>query len=802
MKSCIIIGMLLLCASFVQAQVLTIRDNVTGRPLADVSIYSGQTKTFARSDIRGHADITAFRGADSIRFDLLGYRTVLLGYDALVAAELTLYMEETAFRTDEVIISATRWSLQQSEIPNRTLTMHPTDVEREMPQTAADMLGASGQVYIQKSQLGGGSPMLRGFATNRVLIAVDGVRMNTAIFRSGNVQNVISLDPLAIERTEVVFGPGSVMYGSDAIGGVMSFTTMNPRLADGNYMLFAGDATLRGSSANAEKTGHVDLMFGLRRWGFLSSVSFSDYDDLWMGGDGPDDYLRTRYQQRIGGRDTILSNPDPEKQVSSGYQQLNLMQKIRFRPDDKWDFTYGAHYSHTSDYPRYDRLLRPKGDGLRSAEWYYGPQIWMMHALNIAHSDGGGWYDQLHGTVAYQYFEESRNDRDFGKITLHHRTEKVDVFSANLDFTKNIGEQQVLYYGVEALYDLVTSTGEEEDISTGVRVPGPSRYPDGSSWSSLAAYVNYRNRMSDLLTLQGGMRYNFVALDADFDPTFYPFPFTEARMRNGALNGSLGAIFSLQEETQLTLNLATGFRAPNVDDAGKVFDSAPGSVVVPNPDLTPEYATNIEAGINHRFDDFLRIEVTGYYTWLQDALVRRDYLFNGMDSIVYDGTLSKVEAIQNAADAWVQGVQASVECHLGLGFRIVSHFSWQEGEEQLDDGSTAPLRHAAPWFGVTRLLYKQHRFEAELAAAYNGEVANEDLGIQLEGRDYLYALDAQGKPYAPAWTIFSLKARYQLSDLLRLSVGVENIADKRYRPYSSGITAPGRNFIAAMHVTF
>ncbi len=613
---------------------------------------------------------------------------------------------------------------------------------------------------------------------------------------------MVSLDPFSLDRTEVVFGPGSVIYGSDAIGGVMSFSTLNPRLSGNDHLLFAGNATVRTSTANMEKTGHVDLMFGLRKWGFLSSVSFSDYDDLWMGSDGPDNYLRNRYQTRMGGRDTIVTNPDPEKQIASGYQQLNLMQKIRFAPNDKWDFTYGAHYSQTSDYPRYDRLQRPKGDGLRSAEWYYGPQIWMLHALNITHTDGGGFYDQLHATLAYQFFKESRNDRDFGKTTLRHRSEQVDVLSANLDFSKSLTDDQLLNYGFEALYDLVTSSGEDEDIATGVTVPGPSRYPDGSTWSSLAAYVNYRNRFSDILTIQSGIRYNYVSLDAEFDPAFYSFPFTEARMRNAALNGSIGAIASLQKETQLTLNLATGFRAPNVDDAGKVFDSAPGSVVVPNADLTPEYATNVELGLNHRFDDVLRIEVTGYYTWLQDALVRRDYQFNGSDSIMYDGELSKVQAIQNAADAWVKGVQASVECHLGYGFRIISHFSWQRGEEQLDDGSTAPLRHAAPWFGVTRLLYKQHHFEAELAAVYNGEVPFEGLGDQLEGRDYLYALDSAGNPYSPAWTIFNLKARYQISDLLRLSLGVENIADARYRPYSSGITAPGRNFIAAMHVTF
>ena len=114
------------------------------------------------------------------------------------------------------------------------------DVQFQNPQTTADLLSNSGEVFIQKSQQGGGSPMIRGFATNRVLIAVDEVRMNNAIFRSGNLQNVISIDPFAVENTEVLFGPGSVIYGSDAIGGVMSFTTLAPKFSDSSKVLISG----------------------------------------------------------------------------------------------------------------------------------------------------------------------------------------------------------------------------------------------------------------------------------------------------------------------------------------------------------------------------------------------------------------------------------------------------------------------------------------------------------------------------------------------------------------------------------
>jgi hemoglobin/transferrin/lactoferrin receptor protein len=118
---------------------------------------------------------------------------------------------------NEVVISANRWEQNLREVSSRVTKVGAQQIQFQNPQTAADLLGLSNQVFIQKSQLGGGSPMIRGFATNRVLLVVDGVRMNNAIFRSGNLQNVISLDANAIEETEVIFGPGSVMYGSDAI---------------------------------------------------------------------------------------------------------------------------------------------------------------------------------------------------------------------------------------------------------------------------------------------------------------------------------------------------------------------------------------------------------------------------------------------------------------------------------------------------------------------------------------------------------------------------------------------------------
>lgn len=802
MKKSLYVYLLLAVSITLHAQVLTIRDQLNRQPLELAVVNSQNPPAAAITDPKGRADISAFQGAENIQIERVGYKTVVLSYARLAEMQFTLFLEQLPFKMDEVVISATRWQQEKSELPNKIISIRPAEIRFQNPQTAADLLGASGEVFIQKSQSGGGSPMIRGFATNRVLIAVDGLRMNTAIFRSGNLQNVISLDPFATDRTEVVFGPGSVIYGSDAISAVMSFYTLTPAFSGGEKPLLGGNAVVRSSSANFEKTGHADLSYGFKKWAFVSSATYSDFNDQKMGSNGPDDYLRRHYVASINGRDSTVTNPDPEKQVPTGYNQLNLMQKIRFKPNQRWDFNLGIHYSTTSDYPRYDRLLRYRGRNLRSAEWYYGPQMWSMNALNIAHAGQNGWYDHLSATLAYHFFKESRHDRDFRNPLLRHRTETVDVFTANLDMEKVWSQQHLLFYGAEVVLNKVGSTGEDENISTGSVVPGPSRYPDGSTWNSYAVYLNYRYKASPGLTLQAGTRFNQVMLDATFDTTFYKFPFTTASMDPRALIGSLGMAYRPQPGLQVNLNFSTGFRAPNVDDLGKVFDSTPGSVVVPNPDLKPEYAYNAELGVSKIFGEALKLDLAGYYTLLDNAMVRRDYTLNGQDSIMYDGELSRVQAIQNAAQANVYGVEAGVEIKLPGGFGILSRFNYQHGEEELDDGSTAPLRHAAPWFGDTHLIYTRSRFKADLYGVYNGEIAYKDLAPEEQGKNYMYALDAEGNPYSPGWYTLNFKAMFQLTDLLKLSAGVENITDRRYRPYSSGITAPGRNFIAALYVAF
>jgi hemoglobin/transferrin/lactoferrin receptor protein len=782
-------------------QTVTITNMQTGEPLELATLMSEKPRAFATTNRQGEANIISMKGAKKIEIRSVGYSTLTLSYDDIQQSGYKVQLLPVTISLDKLVISATRWNQSSRDIPSKIISITAQEVSAQNPQTAADLLGLSGKVFIQKSQQGGGSPMIRGFATNRLLYTIDGVRMNTAIFRSGNIQNVISLDPFAIGQTEVFFGPGSVIYGSDAIGGVMSFQTLTPQFSQTAKELVTGKGVMRYSSANGEKTAHFDVNVGWKRWAILTSISSFEFGDLKMGSYGPDEYLRPFYVGRHDSVDVIITNDDPQIQRPSGYSQINMMQKVRFAPNDRWDFQYGFHYSETSAYARYDRHIRYKNGLPRYGEWAYGPQKWMMNLLSITNTANKALYDQMSLRVAWQQFEESRIDRDINKPTRHIRMEEVGAGSVNLDFTRMAGNRHTLYYGVEAVINDVVSTGVDENIKTGISAAGPSRYPQ-STWGSYAVYITEQFRLNEKFLVQSGLRYNHFTLDARFDTTFYPFPFTEAELNKGALTGSIGAVYRPSDLWVLSANLSTGFRTPNVDDMGKVFDSSPGIVVVPNPDLQAEYAWSGDVEIARIIADRIKIDLSGYYTLLKHAMVRRDFQLNGQDSIWYNGTYSQVQAVQNGAVARVYGIQAGIEVKLLKGFGIASDFNFQNGEEELDNGSLSPSRHAPPSFGVTRITWNGGPVKLELNSIYSGSKTYDQLPEEERTKTEIYAIDENGNPWSPGWYTINFKAMYRLNNQLSISAGIENITDQRYRPYSSGIVAPGRNFVMSLKAGF
>ncbi len=763
----------------------------TGNPIEHAMLMS--ESFFTQTDVDGRAKLDGFKPDEKIIFKHSSFLSYTSTRKKIEEQGKTVLLVESPVRLDEVVVSVNRWQQSKTEIPHSIVSIQPEEVLQYNPQTAADMLGTQSGIFIQKSQMGGGSPMIRGFAANRVLIVVDGIRMNNAIYRSGNLQNVISIDAQSLQNTEIIFGPGSVIYGSDALGGVMSFNTLSPKLSTNENFETFGKVYSRYSSANFEKTGHLSYNFGGKKWASVISATFTDFDDMKMGTTGPEKYLRPQYvsDAPFTGEDRIIENNNDREQKYTGYHQFNLLGKLRFRPNETIDMELSAQHSETGDIPRYDRLIEYKGDQLKYAEWYYGPQDWTLLSGRLQFLKDMLLFDKANLLLGYQDYTESRHDRKLNKNVLRHRTENVNVYSANLDFGKNIDTKSELYYGLEGYFNKVRSTGFSEDLISGEQEDVAPRYPNDSKYSSLAAYYSFKYSISPKLIFQMGSRFTYTHLEGEFDTRYYQFPFDSFDMNNSAFNGNLGIVWHPTTDWQINIHGSTGFRSPNIDDVAKVFDSEPGTVVVPNPDLKPEYARNLELNIIRSYQNKIKVELTGFYSWLKDAMVRRAFDGLGQDSILYDGEMSRVEALVNAESATIYGATINIEYLFNNRWRTRHDITITDGE----DSEGFPIRHVPPTFGSSHIIFEGPKLYIDFYVSYNGKLNFENLAPDEQDKPHLYVPDKNGNPYSPSWWTTNIKSNYHLNSRFTLSAGVENIINKRYRPYSSGVVSPGRNFV-------
>jgi len=787
--------------SFLNAQNVRVNDKLTKLPIFNVLIFNSSNNIVSvQTNEKGDGSLSKFSKKDLIYFQHASYETVSITYEELAVQGFKVFMVEKIIPVGEITISANKWEQDKTEVPNEILTLSSKNVSFNAPPTSADLIASSGEVAVQKSQLGGGSPMIRGFAANSVLLVVDGVRLNNAIYRSGNLQNIINIDPNALQSAEVLFGPGSVIYGSDALGGVLNFQTIQPILSSSKKRYLRGSAFSRYSSAANEQTGHFHLELGKRNIALFSSVTYTDFGDLRTGSKRtdrfPDFGTRPFFARRVNGEDRLIANEDVNLQVDSGYRLYSIINKVRFRPTDNLDLEYGFYLSNTSDIPRYDRLIQTNPDGsLVSAEWFYGPQRWEMHRLGISNYSENIFYDQLKVTAAFQDYTESRNDRRFGNTGLRNQTEQVDIFSINVDFDKTLGNGN-LFYGGEWVLNDVTSVATETNIETGdVSITG-TRYPDGgSSFRSLSAYINYKRNLTHNLFLNTGIRYSSVRLKAETtDPSLALLVNNRIDLQNSAINGTAGLVWKKNKNTSISGLISSGFRSPNIDDVGKVFELDGDEIVVPNENLKPEFSYNAELSLQHQVNKKLTLDFVVYHSWLVDAIARGDFQVNGSSEIVLDGRTFSVFAQRNFSNAKIYGFSAKATYHFNDLLAFKGSVTFTEGRET---ETNEPLRPIPPTFGRASFLYRKNKLKAEAYFEFSGPKKFEDLAPSERGKTDLYTEDG-----SLAWATFNVKGSYQLSSILKVNGGIENILDTHYRTFSSGISAPGRNFIISLSAKF
>ena len=728
-----------------------------------------------------------------------------------MSLELLAQSDTSSKRLQDVVIYANKFPTLSKNIVQRVVALTDKALIQQQANTA-DILTASGQVFVQKSQAGGGSPVVRGFEASRVLLMVDGVRMNSAIFRAGHLQNIITVDNMILDRVEIIYGPSSTLYGSDALGGVVNLFTKQPQLFKSNIASKKaawkadGNLVYRYGNGQNEQRQHIDINIANNKWAYLTSFTNSSFGDMRQGNKRsstyPDFGKRFFYVARENNIDVVEDNSASVNiQKLSGYNQTDLLQKLMYQPNENTTHILNVQISNSSNINRYDRLTETSKGLPVYSEWYYGPQVRNMIGYKLTKSQLNGYFQKLTTNVNYQHLEESRMSRRFKSNDKEYRFEAVDMVGLNMDLLHQ-GKSGSLNIGVESYYNNVGSTAYSNNIATNVRSAIATRYSDGpTNMANYALYAQHTQFLKGNWVLNTGLRLNSVQLNANFkDTALMHFPFTDANQDNTAITGNIGMAYNGADGLRVSFGASSGFRAPNVDDLTKVFDTRTGYVVVPNKDLKPEYTYNTELYVSKTTSTY-SIGASLFYTWFRNALVVDKFKWNNASSILYQGIMSDVYATQNKAKAIVYGFNVNGSANLTPNTILAATYTYTKGnytnQKPIGLNTELPLDHIPPSYGRIGLKHEINKLSTEIFTVFNGWKRIEDYNLNGEDNE-IYAT----KDGMPAWQIWNINTNYQLTKKLNFSFQIENIADLNYRYFASGISALGRNYLVQARYSF
>jgi len=797
------------------AQQITVKDENTNENLPDVVIFNESKSQSIITDLDGVVDLSLFSSDENIFFQLLGYSTLeILKIEVLNGT--IIYLQSESQNLEEVILSVARSESNVNQIAEKVSVIKSEDLFLSSPASGAELLELSPGVRVQKSQGGGGSPIIRGFEANRVLIVVDGVRMNNAIYRSGHLQNSITIDPNNIERAEVIFGSSSVGYGSDALGGVIHYYTKSPILKGSEKI--KSSFTSNYTSANQGLSNNFITNYSSENWGSITSLSISKFGDIKMGetrDHGFDEWgLTPLYSEnsRYSYYSQPSTNSNENVQKNTGYSQVDLFQKFLIKLGDTNLLNINIQFSESSDIDRFDQLSITKGNSLKFSEWYYGPQKRLLISPSLKIFPNRKFMKKGVITFGFQKINESRIKRRFNALNRSHQIEDLQVFSLNGDFDTSLNDAHSISYGVESTYNYNYSKAYDQIIEIqGDKITGlskkfaiPTRYPsNGSSYTSFASYVNWSWNMSEFFTFNIGTRLTFTGLKASWNDIISVNPqLSEVTLNSEALTSTVSIKLRPSKRVQINTVLSSGFRNPNIDDIGKIRENN-GLLVVPNTFLKPEYAYNLDLGIDFRsLNNRNYISLRGFSTIISRHIGRDEYVVYSdittpdLSTVIYNGEEVTTISNKNLGNRFIHGFSIDGFSQINNNLKFDYGITYTEGDKNETYG---PLPSISPLFGSIALSYSKRGLN--LKAMYKFSEAKSPGEYSFGGEDGLdetpFTINSEGLLNylgTPKWSDLSIYGSKNISSTVTLRIGLTNVFDTHYRTFASGISAPGRSF--------
>lgn len=794
--------------STVWAQEIVVIDMETSFPVQNVTVKSTDGKYVFHTNQDGVVNIRNFRKKDTLVFEHPLYESFITTKRDILKNNYTVELVKKYQKLDNVILSVSRTKSKKKSVAKQVKVIDYNETLKAQPGTAADLLEDAGNIVVQKTQGGAGSPVIRGLEANRVLLVVDGIRLNNAISRTGHLHTAITINPLILDRTEIIYGP-SAIYGSDALGGVINFYTKTPII--NNYKKLSGGAVARYASANSETSFHFNTDVSFARWATTFGLSYSDFGNIRMGTKrlhGYDDWgvvhLFSINSENYY-TDQPAENPDKTIQPNTGFKQKDFFNKtvISLGNNDN-ELIFETQLNLNSEINRFDKLNEFKNGQLKYAEWRYGPSKRLLISPQLKLNFDTKWLKKARIILAYQDWDESRISRKFTSDTRKYKEENVKVYSFNADFNTHFTKRKILSYGLEATYNEVKSKAYSKKLLingheiTGYE-PGPpvqTRYPDGGShYSSFAAYGNFKYIVNNKSGFNAGVRFTQTYVSVIWkDNTFITLPYNINELANFAFTGDISYIFS-PKNWKINAVLSSGFRSPNVDDIGKIREKK-GKVIVPNIYLDPEYAYNGEMSVTRFFNHKkFSVSLDGYYSYLYNYIARDKFeLIPGQTTINYNGEPAETYANVNAGDAEIYGGSLTVEGKLNKHFALDGGVFYTKGR-MLD--KHRPLPSIPPVYGNAKLSYKLDNIESALQYRFMLDKPVDEYDV-IGGVDNIEEspVDPNTGAYVgfPQWHILNWYGTYHINQNISINLAVENIFDIHYREFASAISAPGRNF--------
>ena len=654
-----------------------------------------------------------------------------------------------------IVVTASRSPETTASTTQSVETVTNQDIIDNAFRTLPEALRFTPGVSVQKTTHGHGSPFIRGFTGRQNLYLVDGIRINNSTFRSGPVQYANTLDALALDRFELVKSQGSVLYGSDALGGTLNALTTSSGYRDEDPGFFQyGSLFYRYDTNSQSHVGRLQQSIGSGgKWGLTLGTTQKDFGDV-----------RSNFFGSMRG---------------TGYPEQNYDAKFEFALSENHSLTVAHQYLNQDEVNRWHSTLANPGgwEGLDPGGFTsrIHDQERSLSYVRLEGNELAGPIQRYRATFSYQDTQDTEiQDRNPASAQTRFSNIDTQIYGLTFEAQSDLTDNTTLLYGADYYEDHIDSQGARNGLFE------PRRRPlaDDSTYRSLGFFAQARHRFNERFDLSAGVRYTYA--EANLGRIWDGSNDISANASWDAVVGSIRGLYKINEEWSLFGGISQGFRAPNVNDLSGNLTTRSGVQNSGNLDLDPERTMTFELGGRHQ-SSCARFEIVGFYTQVDDLITR----------IPQSPTVSDTVTV-NGSEAWIAGLELEGSWNFSPNWTLSGFLTYQYGDNErpafLTGGGTItePISRLSPLRGSLALRYHHpsDKWWVEgrvIAAAEADRLAANDRG------------DTQRIPPGgtPSYVTTSLFAAYRVNDQLQLNLAVENLTDEDYRVHGSGLNGPG-----------